>query len=33
VIFPLAVSSLIVLHIVLVRRRGVVKPIESDVQP
>jgi quinol-cytochrome oxidoreductase complex cytochrome b subunit len=33
VIFPIAVSALIVLHIVLVRRRGVVKPIESDVQP
>jgi ubiquinol-cytochrome c reductase cytochrome b subunit len=33
VIFPLAVAALIALHIVWVRRRGVVKPIESDVQP
>lgn len=33
VIFPLALSALIGLHIVLVRRRGVVKPMESDIQP
>ncbi|MGA8206700.1 MAG: cytochrome b N-terminal domain-containing protein [Candidatus Dormiibacterota bacterium] len=33
VIFPLAIAALIALHIVWVRRRGVVKPIESDVQP
>jgi ubiquinol-cytochrome c reductase cytochrome b subunit len=33
VIFPLAIAALIALHIVWVRRRGVVKPIESDVRP
>lgn len=33
VIFPLAIAALIALHIVWVRRRGVVKPIESDISP
>ncbi|MFZ0169268.1 MAG: cytochrome b N-terminal domain-containing protein [Candidatus Dormiibacterota bacterium] len=33
VIFPLAIAVLIALHIVWVRRRGVVKPIASDVRP
>lgn len=33
VIFPIAVSALIVLHVVLVRRRGVVKPMERDIHP
>jgi ubiquinol-cytochrome c reductase cytochrome b subunit len=32
VILPIAVAALIALHVVWVRRRGVVKPIERDVQ-
>jgi quinol-cytochrome oxidoreductase complex cytochrome b subunit len=33
VIFPIAVSALIALHVLLVRRRGVVKPMGRDPQP